>query len=270
MSPSSPSASEIVASGDARARSADAAVRVTASGLTKTFPIDRQRQTVFQLVRQVLSGRWRHDRFVAVADLTFAVRRGERVGLIGDNGAGKSTLLRTLAGLHRPDRGDVTVRGSITLVAGLAVGMVEELTVADNVSLYGAIYGIDRDTLRARQSDIIEWAGLTEFTHMKLKRLSSGMKSRLAFSACRYIEADLYLMDEALTAGDRHFQQKCEQVFHDYLATDKTLVVATHDLDFVTTFCTHAMWMHKGRLMAFGDPLSVVERYRHSREQPAS
>ena len=252
MNPSSPSVFEAAP---------DSLVRVEIRGATKTFPIDRRGRTMFQLVRRVLSGGGRLQRFVALQQIDLTVRRGDRIGLIGNNGAGKTSLLKLIAGLYSPDAGRVSVRGTCTLVSGLGIGMIDDLSVDENIALYGAIYGVDRDRVRRERDDILEWAELSEFAGEKLKRLSSGMRTRLAFSTMRHVDVEVYLLDEALTAGDRHFQAKCERVFDEYRAGGRTFVVATHDHDFVTRFCTHALWLHKSRVMAFGDPREVVDRY---------
>jgi ABC-type polysaccharide/polyol phosphate transport system ATPase subunit len=258
MNPSSPSGSESPA--------AASPLRVRAEGLVKSFPVDRQRRSAFLGLKQLLRGEGR-ARFTALAGLDFEVRAGERVAVIGDNGAGKTTLLKTVAGLYRADGGRLFVGGSVTLVSGLAIGMIDDLTVSENVVLYGAIYGIDRETLRSRFDEIIAWAELGEFVDAKLKHLSSGMKTRLAFSAVRHVGADLYLLDEALTAGDRRFREKCGAVFEEYRRSDRTFLVATHDLDFAASFCTHALWIHKGRQQAFGDAREVVGRYTGARRE---
>ena len=245
-----------------------AGLRVAIHGVTKTFPVDRRGQTLFQLARRLASRADPVDRFTALRDVTFDVHSGDRIGVIGDNGAGKTTLLKTVAGLYAPDSGSVEVYGSLTLLSGLGIGMIEDLTVAENIALYGAIYGVDPRTLRDVQNDILEWAELDEFANAKLKRLSTGMKARLAFSTTRHVNADVHLLDEALTAGDRRFQLKCEQVFDDYVVQGKTFVVATHDHAFVRRVCTHAVWLHKSRQVAFGDPDDLVARYLDSANRP--
>ena len=252
MNPSSPNASNERGS-----------AVVDVSHVVKSFPIDRRSRTMFQLVRRLVSGARRHrlDRFVALDDVTLRVAHGDRVGVIGDNGAGKTTLLKTIAGLYAPDSGHVQVNGSMTLVSGLAIGMIEDLTVVENIALYGAIYGVDRNRLEQEQREILDWAEISAFADTKLKRLSTGMKTRLAFSVTRHLNADLFLLDEALTAGDRHFQAKCDVVFEGYRTSGKTFVISTHDSGFVTSFCTHALWLHKSHVVAFGDPAEVVGQY---------
>jgi ABC-type polysaccharide/polyol phosphate transport system ATPase subunit len=226
--------------------------------LVKTFPMDRQHSTAFRALRHWL-GRGR--RFVALDGVDVEVGRGDSVGIIGDNGAGKTTLLKIAAGLVRPTSGRVTLGGSVTLLSGLGIGMHGELTVTDNIRLYGAIYGVDRATTRANMGEIIAWAELQEFDGAKLKHLSAGMRTRLAFSALRHIDTDIYLLDEVLTAGDKNFAEKCDEAFRAFQRAGKTLLVATHDRRFVETFCNKVLWLHKGRPMAFGDTAPIVARY---------
>jgi lipopolysaccharide transport system ATP-binding protein len=197
----------------------------------------------------------------ALFDISFDVSRGERIGIVGDNGSGKTTLLKIVAGLHKISGGEIDVRGRVTLVASLGVGMMEELTVAENIFLYGAIYGLGRRTMSQRQAEILEWAELEGFAQSRLKTLSSGMKTRLAFSALRHIEEDIYLLDEVLTAGDKNFMHKCEQVFAGYKKTQKTFLVTTHDLKFVRTFCEKTLWLHKGCQVGFGKTEEIVDQY---------
>src|SRR5262245_16777055 len=159
----------------------------------KTFPADRRRFTVFGALKSQLRRNGSRELFYALRDINFQMSRGEKLGLIGDNGAGKTTLLRLIAGLYQPDGGSVTVQGEVSLLAGLGIGMLDELTVEENIFLYGMIYGMESNYIRERVPEILEWAELKNFVGSKLKHLSSGMKARLAFSTVRYIEKDIYL-----------------------------------------------------------------------------
>jgi ABC-type polysaccharide/polyol phosphate transport system ATPase subunit len=149
----------------------------------------------------------------------------------------------------------------VILVAGLGIGMIDELTVEQNLLLYGAIHGVTRSDMRARIPEMLDWAELPGVRAAKLKTLSTGMRSRLAFAAMRTVETTIYLLDEVLTAGDRHFVKKCAAVFDEYRASPKTFVVATHNVAFARTFCTKVLWLHKGKPLAFGEPDSVLDQY---------
>lgn len=233
--------------------------------VTKTFPSDSQHATVYRALRKQIRRTTNSlHTFRALSDISFQVSRGEKIGIVGNNGSGKTTLLKVIAGLYQPTAGEVQTSGDLTLLAGLGIGMVDELSVEENIFLYGAIYGMDREQIEAGLAEIIEWAELQDFAGAKLKTLSSGMRTRLAFSTTRYLDKDIYLLDEALTAGDTTFQQKCETVFHEYKKTNKTFLISTHDMSFVRTFCTKTLWLHRGRQVAFGGTAGVLEQYEQS------
>jgi ABC-type polysaccharide/polyol phosphate transport system ATPase subunit len=235
---------------------------VRAKNLSKAFALDPERVTLFRAVTEMLFPRApRPNPFFALKDINLEIGQGEKVGLIGNNGSGKTTLLKVIAGIHKPDE------GKVTLLAGLGIGLVDELSVRENVFLYGAIYGLDRKTVREEFSDIIEWAEVQDFVEARLKTLSSGMRTRLAFSIARQIETDVLLLDEALTAGDKTFTGKCAEFFEQSRTNDTTFMVATHDLHFVRKFCTKTLWLHKGRQRAFGETAEVVNLYLNSERE---
>jgi ABC-type polysaccharide/polyol phosphate transport system ATPase subunit len=236
---------------------------VRLEGITKFFQIERERATAYRSVQQRLAGLFHsRDTFYALRDIDLSVSVGEKIGIIGDNGSGKTTLLKIIAGLYTPSSGSLCIRGEMTLLAGLGIGMIADLTVRENVFLYGAVYGMSREQVKDSFCDIIEWAELEHFEDARLKTLSSGMKTRLAFSVTRHINKEIYLWDEALTAGDKHFQIKCQSVFLEHRRSAKTFLMTTHDLSFVRNFCDKALWLHKGRRMGFGDPERIVEQYQ--------
>jgi ABC-type polysaccharide/polyol phosphate transport system ATPase subunit len=243
--------------------------------VTKHFPEHRSRVSTFSKIKEIVTGTAdkTHNPFVALTDINIEILPAEKVALIGDNGAGKTTLLKLIAGLYQPTQGTVKVFGERVLVAGLGIGMMDELSLMENIVLYGMIYGLDREEIYRLMPEILEWAELKEFYGAKLKQLSSGMKARLAFSTMRYFRKEIYLLDEVLAAGDRHFKEKCKEVFDAYRSSESTFVVATHDLNFVGDFCDKALWLHKGRQMAFGFPSEIVEMYKstdHKSLTPAS
>jgi ABC-type polysaccharide/polyol phosphate transport system ATPase subunit len=230
--------------------------------VTKLFPSGTSRHSLFRLLMRGASKRWAPEMFAALRSIDLQVLRGERLAIIGDNGSGKSTLLRIVAGLHAPTFGTVEIHGERTLLAGLGVGMVDELTVEDNIFLYGAMHGISRRELRETIGEILEWAALTEFRQAPLKSMSTGMRSRLAFSVTRWIVADIYLLDEALTAGDRNFREKCDLVFENYARRGTTMLIATHDFKFVERHCTGVLWLDHGEQVGSGRTADVLELYR--------
>ena len=235
---------------------------VILKNISKSFSVDISRPSTYTVIKNLFSRNGHYSRsFNALKDINVEIERGESVGLIGNNGAGKTTLLKTIAGLYRPDNGEVVINGEVNFLAGFGIGMVDELSVTENIYLYGAIYGMDRDKIHQNFDDIVEWAELQNFTGAKLKTLSTGMRTRLAFSVTRFIAADIYLLDEALSAGDKSFRQKCERVFESYKPDKKTLIISTHNMEFVKKFCTKTLWLHKGILMDFGDTETVLKKY---------
>jgi ABC-type polysaccharide/polyol phosphate transport system ATPase subunit len=241
----------------------DCVVRI--SHLGKVFPLDGHYRTFYRLIKGGLLGTQSNSNshsFAALNDINIEIMRGEKIGLIGNNGAGKSSLLRLIAGLYLQSKGELWVNGEVAFLAGLGVGMVDELSVEENIYLYGAIFGLERKKIKESLQEIIEWAELEEFARAKLKTLSTGMRTRLAFSTTRYIESDVVLMDEALSAGDRTFRKKCEDVFESYRNNDRTFLFASHDIEFVRRFCTKTLWLHHGQQMAFGDTELVLQNYQ--------
>jgi ABC-type polysaccharide/polyol phosphate transport system ATPase subunit len=152
----------------------------------------------------------------------------------------------------------------MVLLTSLGVGMMDDVSVLENTLLYGALYGVEPRRMQLAFDDITEWAGMTGYEDAKLKTLSSGMRARLAFSIVRHIATDLFLIDEALSAGDVSFRVRCRAFFDEPQNRDRTFIVATHDMDFVRSFCTSALWLDQGRIMASGDSRIVAARYEEA------
>jgi lipopolysaccharide transport system ATP-binding protein len=231
--------------------------------LAKEFKTSAARRSVFDYLRRP----WRTPPTgirSALEGVDFVVPRGEWLAVIGPNGAGKTTLLRILAGLLRPTRGRVEVHGERVLVTALGVGMLDELSVSDNVFLYGAIYGLDRARLKHLLPDVMEWAELTGLDDERLRTLSAGMRGRLAFSILRYIDAPIVLLDEALSAGDLAFREKCREFFEVQNGRGRTFVIVTHDLAFARRFCPRAVWLDKGRQKDAGECGRIADAYTRS------
>jgi ABC-2 type transport system ATP-binding protein len=199
--------------------------------------------------------------YFALRQINLDVRRGDKVAVVGNNGSGKTTLLKLIAGLYRPTEGRIYVAGKVLLLRGVGTGMLDELSVAENLFLYGIIYGMDRSSIEEKFDEVLEWAELTDFASAELRTLSSGMRARLAFSLVRHFDTDIFLLDEAFSVGDKDFREKYEEVFRNQKNGDRTYLIATHDLDFARLFCAKTIWLEKGRLMAFGETEAVLEEY---------
>lgn len=229
--------------------------------VSKLFTKDTGRTPLVGWFRHVIGGRKPGDFQCSLQHLDLVIERGEKIGLIGSNGAGKTTLLKLIAGLYPPSSGKVEVYGRISFLAGFGVGMLDELTVVENASLYAAIYRVEREKLEENLDEIVSWAGLEEFRYTLFKHLSAGMKVRLAFSTYRYFDSDIFLMDEALSAGDQQFRKKSHDVLMNQKNSERTMVIASHSTDFVKDFCSRTLWLEKGQVQAFGDSEEVVQRY---------
>ncbi len=234
---------------------------IRAQGLVKTFPLANAPLTLFRQMEYLVRRR-AEKKLYALCDLNFEIQRGEWVGIVGNNGSGKTTLLKVIAGLYPLTRGTLHVKGSITLLSGLGVGMIDELTVRENVFLYGALHNISARRIEQQFGEIIAWAELQEFVYAKFQTLSSGMRARLAFSVARYSESAIHLQDEALTAGDKDFAVKCYAFYAQTRNSDKTFVIAAHDLNFIEQFCARTLWLDKGKQIAFDETAEVLKEYR--------
>ena len=234
---------------------------IRAYAVERKFARRNPHDTAFRALTHLFNGRNDSNAFFALKDINFEVTKGEKVAIVGDNGAGKTTLLKVVAGLYRPTAGEVRTTGEMILLRGAEIGMVDELSAAENLFLYSSIYGVDREKIKANFQEIFEWAELEAFTGARLATLSSGMRARLAFSALRYFDAEIFLLDEAFSAVDRHFQKKYEKVFEEQKNSDKTFLIATHDVDFARMFCTKTLWLNRGSQMAFGATDEILDHY---------
>jgi len=235
---------------------------IVVRNVTKKFrvPIDRSMTLKYRLVHLRRTSRFRE--LLALRDISFDVRQGEFLGVIGANGSGKSTLLKILAGIYRPTSGRVLVEGAVAQFLELGVGFNPELTARENVFLNGAILGLSRRELSRRMDHILHFAELTEFADQKLKNFSSGMSVRLAFTVAIQGDSSVLLMDEVLAVGDARFQAKCFDVFAGYKQQGKTVVLVTHDLGAVDLYCDRALLLEKGELRYAGKARDVTNVYR--------
>jgi ABC-type polysaccharide/polyol phosphate transport system ATPase subunit len=230
--------------------------------VSKVFAGLRSRRLLKLLRRRFSNNGATGDPYFALRGVNLGISRGDKIAVVGNNGSGKTTLLKLIAGLYQPSQGRIDVDGRILLLRGVGTGMVDELSVAENVFLYGVIYGMDRAIIADKFDEVLEWAELKEFAAAELRTLSSGMRARLAFSIARHFDTDIFLLDETFAVGDKDFRSKYEEVFRNHKNdSSRTFLIATHDLDFARLFCTKALWLRKGRLMAFGETKGVLDQY---------
>ena len=216
-------------------------------------------------LKQTLFGRWKqfyHDHWV-LKDVSFKIHQGETVGIIGRNGAGKTTLLQIICGITLPTMGTVKVAGRVAPILALGSGFDHELTGRENALIGGAILGVKRSIIEARLNDVAAFADIGEFFYQPLKMYSTGMAARLAFAVCAHADADILIVDEALSVGDADFQAKCDAYIHDF-AKRGTILVVSHDLEMLSTLCDRVIWIDDGAVRELGGSEEVIAGYRHA------
>ena len=213
------------------------------------------------VIIQKLKGISTEKEFIAVKNVNFAIEEGELLGIVGTNGAGKSTLCKVISGIMRPTTGTMAVRGSIASLLELGTGFDPDLTVKENTFLRGAMLGYTREFMNDTYKSIIEFAELEEFQDRKFSHLSSGMKSRLAFSIACLVKPDILILDEVLSVGDGAFRQKSEQKMLEIIKGGATTLLVSHSLDQIRRMATKVLWLEKGQQMAFGETKEVCDRY---------
>lgn len=201
------------------------------------------------------------DAFWALRDVSFDVRRGQRIGIIGKNGAGKSTLLKILSRLVYPTEGEVRIRGRVTSLLEVGTGFNMSLNGRENIYLNAALHGLDKGEIDAIFDAIVEFSGVGEFLDMPVKHYSSGMYMRLAFAVAAHLDPDILLMDEVLAVGDLSFQKKCLQRVENLASEGRTIIFVSHSMGDIARFCDHLIWIDQGRIRYAGDIIAGIAMY---------
>lgn len=235
---------------------------IEVSDVTMRFNLAKEiTDSIKEYILKMISRKLHFQEFYALKNISFKVKRGEAVALIGTNGSGKSTMLKILAGVMYPSSGQVSVRGSIAPLIELGAGFDMELTARENIYLNGAILGHDRAFMDQHMEEIIAFSELESFIDVPLKNFSSGMVARLGFSIATTIRANILIVDEVLAVGDFKFQEKCKAKIAELLADGATLLFVSHSADQVKELCTKAIWLDHGKMMAYGDTATVCDQY---------
>lgn len=194
-------------------------------------------------------------------DINLQVKKGEVVGLIGVNGSGKSTLLKLMTKIIYPNKGQVITKGKLTSLLELGAGFHPDFSGRENIYFNASIFGLTRKEIDKRLDDIIKFSELEDFIDNPVRTYSSGMYMRLAFSVAINVDAEILLIDEILSVGDQHFQEKCYKKIEELKQQGKTIVIVTHTMGAVERFCTRAVWLYEGRVKMDGDTKEVVKEY---------
>jgi lipopolysaccharide transport system ATP-binding protein len=245
--------------------SSDIAIRV--QGIAKCYQIynrpgDRLKQFIVPRLKRLLGKKPTSyfNEFWALKDISFEVKRGETLGIIGRNGSGKSTLLQIICGTLSPTSGSVQTNGRVAALLELGSGFNPEFTGRENVYLNAAVLGLTKEEVDARFDDIVAFADIGQFIEQAVKSYSSGMMLRLAFAVIAHVDADILIVDEALAVGDAFFTQKCMRFLREFMMNG-TILFVSHDTASVKSLCNTAIWLDKGALLEIGTPKDVSEMY---------
>ncbi|WP_283691783.1 ABC transporter ATP-binding protein [Clostridium perfringens] len=208
--------------------------------------------------------------FYALKGVSFEIRKGECVGIIGHNGAGKSTLLKLLTGVAFPTSGEIEINGRLASMLELGSGFNPELTGMENIYFNGSLNGLTKEEIDGKLKDILEFADIGNFIEQPVKNYSSGMFARLAFAVAINVDPDILIVDEILSVGDVGFQVKCMEKFNEFKKKGKTILYVSHGLGTVKKFCDRAIWLQKGEVVDDGNSVIVVERYYNLNFNPAN
>lgn len=213
-------------------------------------------------ILSILEGKYRQPAKKLVLDnINLVVKVGDKLGIIGANGSGKSTLLKVISGILEPTAGNVRVRGQIAPLIELGAGFDADISVTDNIILYGIMLGFTRKQMKAKISSILDFAELHDYALVPVKGLSSGMVARLGFAIATDVQPEILILDEVLSVGDESFKQKCKRRIDTLWDDQATVLVVSHDLEFMKQACDRAIWLDHGRIKFAGTTTEAVDYY---------
>lgn len=228
--------------------------------LTKIFTIHKDKKYTLKQKLIFKKGNFKEKR-VVLDNINLTIKKGEVVILIGNNGCGKSTLLKLISKVLYPTKGNIETKNKILSIIELGAGFHQDFTGRENIYFNGSIYGLSKKEIDKKIKDIIDFSELSDFIDNPIRTYSSGMIIRLAFSIIINIDADIYLFDEILAVGDNHFQKKCLDKINELKAQKKTIIIVSHDLNFVKNIGTRAIWLREGKIYKDGNAEKIIKEY---------
>lgn len=214
-----------------------------------------------EFLTKKLTGKYKVEEFLAVNNVSFVVEKGDMLGIIGTNGAGKSTLLKVVTKIMQPSTGWVKVNGKIAALLELASGFDPDLNLKENAYLRGAMLGYTREFMDRKYPEILEFSELKDFEARPFKQLSSGMKSRIAFSIASMVEPEILILDEVLSVGDGAFREKSEAKMHEIIQNGKATILVSHSIAQIRRMCNKVLWLDHGKQIAFGETAPICDKY---------
>ena len=238
---------------------------ISIKNVSMRFNLARERvDNIKEYVIKKIKRKIKVDEFYALTDVSFEVKKGDSVGLIGLNGSGKSTMLKVIAGVLKPTCGSVAVNGNVAPLIELGAGFDMELTGRENVFLNGALLGRSRQEMNEVYDDIVKFSEMAEFMDVPVKNYSSGMLSRLGFAIATSGKADILIVDQVLAVGDFRFQEKCINKINSLIAEGTTILFVSHSIEQVRDICNKVVWLEGGHLKMCGDAGEICDKYQNS------
>ena len=238
-------------------------IAISVENVSMMFNLNRDKvMGIKEYVVKALKRQLYFDEFWALRDVSFKVKQGEILGILGLNGSGKSTLLKLIAGVFRPTTGKITVKGEVAPLLELGAGFDYEFSAKENVFMNGAMFGHPPAHMQGLYNEIMDFAELWEFENVPLKNFSSGMQARLGFAVATAVDPDVLIVDEILGVGDHRFAQKCEGRIAELISGGATVLLVSHSAETVRALCTRAMILSKGHMIHIGDVDEILDIYQ--------
>lgn len=241
---------------------------VEADQITMDFRLEKNKQVSLKgFIVAAIKKELQYEYFRALQDVSFSLDKGDVLGIIGRNGAGKSTLLKIIAGIMKPTKGTVSIRGNVVPMLELGSGFDEELTGRENIFLNGAILGYTKSYLESKYDEIVEFSGLGKFIEIPIRNYSSGMQMRLAFSIATVVNPEILIVDEILSVGDAAFQEKSYQRMMEMMGGGTTVFFVSHSMPQIRQMCSKVLWLEHGQVVGFGEAGQLCDEYERAIEK---